>query len=199
MLQQVSRGLHPHTHTLSLSLSRAVLHVCPAMVVRLQTDPPSIPASVLTKQPRPSPPPATLLTHTHVACYSRVKIYAEDETGVSKMVCTYVTPFRAGRLLDTPRHAARFVSLLPMAEPGQLGAQMTEMWSSLHTFLSLRSGTLPAAGDKQSLASLQCCTLACVVDCVWGRCRLCRGPCHAAVLPAVGLLLGCLRRSRHLH
>ena len=36
-----------------------------------------------------------------------VKIFAPDETGVNHPVCSYVRPLRAGRLLDSPRHAAR--------------------------------------------------------------------------------------------
>ena len=36
-----------------------------------------------------------------------VKIFAPDETGVNRPVCSYVRPLRAGRLLDSPRHAAR--------------------------------------------------------------------------------------------
>ena len=36
-----------------------------------------------------------------------VKIFARDESGGSHLVCTYIRPLRAGRLLDSPRHAAR--------------------------------------------------------------------------------------------
>ena len=36
-----------------------------------------------------------------------VKIFAGDERGISRPVCSYVHPLRAGRLLDSPRHAAR--------------------------------------------------------------------------------------------
>ena len=36
-----------------------------------------------------------------------VKIFARDESGGSHLVCTYIHPLRAGRLLDSPRHAAR--------------------------------------------------------------------------------------------
>ncbi|KAG7234978.1 hypothetical protein INR49_003475, partial [Caranx melampygus] len=41
-----------------------------------------------------------------------VKIFAQDENGISRPVCSYVRVLRAGRLLESPRQAARFVSLL---------------------------------------------------------------------------------------
>ena len=36
-----------------------------------------------------------------------VKIFAEDETGTHRSVCTFVEGVRTGRLIDSPRHAAR--------------------------------------------------------------------------------------------
>ena len=45
-----------------------------------------------------------------------VKIFAETddrEASVYKPVCSLVQPMIADRLLDTPLHAARFVSLIP--------------------------------------------------------------------------------------
>ncbi|XP_048219411.1 centrosomal protein of 76 kDa isoform X3 [Perognathus longimembris pacificus] len=33
-----------------------------------------------------------------------VKIFAQDENGINRPVCSYVKPLRAGRLLDTPRY-----------------------------------------------------------------------------------------------
>ena len=40
---------------------------------------------------------------------------------MQRPVCTFVRVLRAGRLLDTPRHAARFVSLLPRARSEAVG------------------------------------------------------------------------------
>ncbi|CAF4855072.1 unnamed protein product, partial [Rotaria magnacalcarata] len=41
-----------------------------------------------------------------------VKIFGQDENGVNHPVFSFVQPLRSGRLLDTPREAARFVSLI---------------------------------------------------------------------------------------
>lgn len=110
--------------------------------------------------------------HPHFK-HRRVKIFAEDETGKPRMSCTYaiqrlatpacvsraapkppacpfpstrrryVTPMRAGRLLDTPRHAARFVSLMPSRHaPGVGSGERVEAWRSMNTFIALREGTV---------------------------------------------------------
>lgn len=49
-------------------------------------------------------------------------MFATNEQGADLPVCTYVQVMRAGRLLDSPRHAARFVSLLPFERDDTLGA-----------------------------------------------------------------------------
>ena len=71
-----------------------------------------------------------------------VKIFAQDEGGRSHPVCAYVRPLRAGRLLDSPRHAARFVSLIPFERASSVGSGGTcaEAWSSLHSMLSRKKG-----------------------------------------------------------
>lgn len=71
-----------------------------------------------------------------------VKIFAEDEWGGHKPVCYFVQPLRAGRVLDSPRHAARFVSLIPYTkiEAVGAGAGRAEIWHTFHTFLSMRKG-----------------------------------------------------------
>ena len=55
-----------------------------------------------------------------------------------------MTPLSAGRLLDSPRHAARFVSLIPYTKLDAVGsgtgAGRMEVWNHFHTFLSLRRG-----------------------------------------------------------
>lgn len=71
-----------------------------------------------------------------------VKIFAQDEGGVSRAVCSFVQPLQAGRLLDGPRQAARFVSLLPFERTSSVGSSgcCAEVWSSLHTMLSQKKG-----------------------------------------------------------
>ena len=69
-----------------------------------------------------------------------VKLFAKDETGHNRPVCTTVAPHQVGRLLETPRQAARFVSLLPFRRlpslGGQDGSARVEQWTNLHTFLT---------------------------------------------------------------
>lgn len=71
-----------------------------------------------------------------------VKIFAQDENGVNRPVCSYVRPMKTGRLLDTPRQAARFVSLIgynKVASSFGLNEQ-AEQWLNLHTFLVRNRG-----------------------------------------------------------
>ena len=71
-----------------------------------------------------------------------IKIFAPDEAGVSRLVCQYVQPLRAGRLLDSPRHAARFVSLIPFERTGSVGSggSCNEVWGSAFTMLVSKRG-----------------------------------------------------------
>ena len=73
-----------------------------------------------------------------------VKISAMDESGRNRCVCSFVRPLRAGRLLDGPRQAARFVSLVPCERCGSVvgvgGRGGSDTWFSLHTMLCLRKG-----------------------------------------------------------
>jgi len=69
-----------------------------------------------------------------------VKIFAQDECGTNRPVCSFVCPLRAGRLLDSPRQAARFVSLLGYEHAPSVGGGKAEMWSSLHAFLCKGKG-----------------------------------------------------------
>eukprot|EP00731_Ephydatia_muelleri_P026239 Em0018g339a len=72
-----------------------------------------------------------------------VKIFAHDESGVSHPVCAYVHPMRAGRLLDGPRHAARYVSLIPYeraSSVGTGGGSRDDVWSSTHALLCQKKG-----------------------------------------------------------
>ena len=73
-----------------------------------------------------------------------VKIFAMDESGINRSVCSFVWPLRAGRLLDGPRQGARFVSLVPCERGGgQVGVRGRgggDVWSSLHTILCQMKG-----------------------------------------------------------
>ncbi|CAH3025955.1 unnamed protein product [Porites evermanni] len=79
-----------------------------------------------------------------------VKIFAQDECGTNRPVCSFVCPLRAGRLLDSPRQAARFVSLLGYEHLPSVGGGKVEMWSSLHAFLC------KGKGDCEDHAVLLC-------------------------------------------
>ncbi|CAM9489919.1 unnamed protein product [Ectocarpus sp. 4 AP-2014] len=82
-----------------------------------------------------------------------VKIFAEDERGQHRCVCSFLEPYRQGRMLPTPRHAARFVSLLPFRPRSTVGEQppaTQRAWNSPHAFLA--AGT----GDASDHALLLC-------------------------------------------
>jgi centrosomal protein CEP76 len=68
-----------------------------------------------------------------------VKIFAETddrEASVYKPVCSLIQPMMADRLLDTPLHAARFVSLIPFQRLESPGAEKVEVWHAIQSFLS---------------------------------------------------------------
>ncbi|XP_062848310.1 centrosomal protein of 76 kDa [Trichomycterus rosablanca] len=70
-----------------------------------------------------------------------VKIFAQDENGVNRSVCSYVRVLRAGRLLETPRQAARFVSLLAQEKAPVLGGGTRhEQWCTTMAFLCRNKG-----------------------------------------------------------
>ncbi|XP_043543657.1 centrosomal protein of 76 kDa isoform X2 [Chiloscyllium plagiosum] len=80
-----------------------------------------------------------------------VKIFAQDENGVNRPVCSYVRPLRAGRLLDTPRQAARFVNVLGYERAvGVGGGSKQEQWCTLLPFLCR------GKGDCEDHANLLC-------------------------------------------
>jgi centrosomal protein CEP76 len=70
-----------------------------------------------------------------------VKVFAQNECGIDLPVCTYVQSMRPVRLLDSPRHAARFVSLIPFERDESLGGSSKDVWHSIHTFLCKRKGS----------------------------------------------------------
>ncbi|KAL4235276.1 Centrosomal protein of 76 kDa [Mactra antiquata] len=70
-----------------------------------------------------------------------VKIFAQDENGNNRPVCSFVKPLRAGRLLDTAREASRFVSLIHTERTQTLGGgSRTEQWTTMHAFLCRNKG-----------------------------------------------------------
>lgn len=70
-----------------------------------------------------------------------IKIFAQDENGRNRPVCSYVYPLRAGRLINTPREASRFVSLLGYEKTANLGGgERREQWASMHAFLCRNKG-----------------------------------------------------------
>ncbi|XP_068998212.1 centrosomal protein of 76 kDa isoform X2 [Embiotoca jacksoni] len=65
-----------------------------------------------------------------------VKIFAQDENAVNRPVCSYVRVLRAGRLLESPRQAARLVSLLAHEKAAVVGGGgRQEQWCTLMAFL----------------------------------------------------------------
>ncbi|XP_078071809.1 centrosomal protein of 76 kDa isoform X1 [Mustelus asterias] len=80
-----------------------------------------------------------------------VKIFAQDENGVNRPVCSYIRPLRAGRLLDTPRQAARFVNVLGYERAAAVGGgSRQEQWCTLLPFLCR------GKGDCEDHANLLC-------------------------------------------
>ncbi|XP_052230366.1 centrosomal protein of 76 kDa-like [Dreissena polymorpha] len=70
-----------------------------------------------------------------------VKIFAQDENGNNRPVCSFVKPLRAGRLLHSAREAARFVSLIHQERTPTLGGgARTEQWTTMHAFLARNKG-----------------------------------------------------------
>ncbi|KAL5262365.1 hypothetical protein ACHWQZ_G007920 [Mnemiopsis leidyi] len=69
-----------------------------------------------------------------------VKIFTEDELGITQMVCMMVTPLQSP-LIESARHAARFVSQIPCTSTqGCVGNSTSEQWTSLHGFLVANCG-----------------------------------------------------------
>ncbi|POI34772.1 hypothetical protein CIB84_001476, partial [Bambusicola thoracicus] len=81
-----------------------------------------------------------------------VKIFAQDENGVNRPVCSYIRPLRAGRLLDTPRQAARFVNVLGYERAPVIGGGggKQEQWCTLLAFICRNKG------DCEDHANLLC-------------------------------------------
>ncbi|XP_067146831.1 centrosomal protein of 76 kDa isoform X2 [Apteryx mantelli] len=76
----------------------------------------------------------------------------QDENGINHPVCSYIRPLRAGRLLDTPRQAARFVSVMGYERAPVIGGGggKQEQWCTLLAFLCRNKG------DCEDHANLLC-------------------------------------------
>lgn len=82
-----------------------------------------------------------------------VKIFAETddrEASVYKPTCSLIQPMYADRILDSPLHAARFVSLIPFQRLEAPGAEKVEVWHSMQAFLAR------GCGDSEDHAVLLC-------------------------------------------
>lgn len=61
-----------------------------------------------------------------------------------RFVCDYVCPVRAGRILDSPAQAARFVASVPTQSSSSIGSSSTshDQWKSGLAFLVENRGTV---------------------------------------------------------
>lgn len=79
-----------------------------------------------------------------------VKLFANYEGGKKVLISKLLLPITS-EFIQTPRHAARFVSLLKKESVGPVGENVkSEVWMNPHTFLSCRKG------DVQDHAVLLC-------------------------------------------
>lgn len=78
-----------------------------------------------------------------------VKIFANNEFGGREPVTSFVCPLSC-RWIETPRHAARFVSLIDFQTSPRVGDSATEVWPNLHTVL------VAGKGDIQDHCLLLC-------------------------------------------
>lgn len=82
-----------------------------------------------------------------------VKIFAENEWGDHRSVCSFIVPIPGGRVIDSALSAARFVSLLPLHRRCPkigMSSPRSSPWSHFHTMLALRGG------DVHDHATLLC-------------------------------------------
>lgn len=79
-----------------------------------------------------------------------VKIYAENEEGKYVPICSFVSPLLSIQGIDSPNHAARFVSLIPFQRSEKSQGVKSQIWSTFHSFISRR------AGDVEDHCSLLC-------------------------------------------
>lgn len=82
-----------------------------------------------------------------------VRVFAQGEAGTFRCVTAFVQPLRAGRLIESPAHAARFVSLLPLRGYHPLGGGRPTPAEAPGTASRLRlratAASLPAAAEPE--------------------------------------------------
>jgi centrosomal protein CEP76 len=81
-----------------------------------------------------------------------VKIYVEtdDRNAAYRPSCSLIYPMMADRMLDTPYHACRFVSLIPFQRIEDFDKERIEVWHSIQAFLTR------GCGDAEDHAVLLC-------------------------------------------
>ncbi|CEO94544.1 hypothetical protein PBRA_000329, partial [Plasmodiophora brassicae] len=79
-----------------------------------------------------------------------IKMFACNEDDERVFVCTFLRPIHCSRILPTALHAARFVRLIPFVPDVDVGGERTNVWNSLHVFLSR------GYGDVEDHCALLC-------------------------------------------
>lgn len=69
-----------------------------------------------------------------------IKVLTEDEIGCHRSVCSLISPIPPPREMTSPRHAARFVSLIPFKRDAGLTGGRVETWRSSHAILCRKQG-----------------------------------------------------------
>eukprot|EP00297_Palpitomonas_bilix_P002881 CAMPEP_0113908950 /NCGR_PEP_ID=MMETSP0780_2-20120614/26506_1 /TAXON_ID=652834 /ORGANISM="Palpitomonas bilix" /LENGTH=642 /DNA_ID=CAMNT_0000904555 /DNA_START=152 /DNA_END=2077 /DNA_ORIENTATION=- /assembly_acc=CAM_ASM_000599 len=75
-----------------------------------------------------------------------VKIFGAAEDGSLRPVFSFLADVRPGRYLESPRHALRFVSVLPLDSDETFGEGRSDIWHSLHTVLAKGKATVEEKG-----------------------------------------------------
>ncbi|KAJ3139751.1 Centrosomal protein of 76 kDa [Physocladia obscura] len=84
------------------------------------------------------------------SCHAQrlVKLFTHNERGQKLPVTNFVSPIRS-RYIETPHHAARFVSLISLEKSQGIGTSKIEVWANLHTV-----ATLSKAPNSATLATI---------------------------------------------
>lgn len=69
-----------------------------------------------------------------------VKIYAESEDGQFLPVFCFVKPLDMIQGIETPYHASRFVSLIPLTKHMRPGGEKLDIWQRFHSMLAVGAG-----------------------------------------------------------
>lgn len=93
---------------------------------------------------------ASFLERSPSNAHRPVKLFAMSEFGTQRPVTAFVSPLRTDRLLETPHHAAHFVSLLAHTREDAASATVADVWRSTHATLALK------AGETEEHATLLC-------------------------------------------